>query len=130
MDVVRPRMALDNLDMLGVRVLGGTATAVVLLGQMAAFPVRADTMESALLRAYRNNPQLNAQRASVRATDENVPQALAGYRPKVSGTFSAGVGFVDQLADGSVGQKIEQGDQSPHAAAVTVTQTLYNGNQT
>jgi outer membrane protein len=116
--------------MLGVRVLGGTATAVVLLGQMAAFPVRADTMESALLRAYRNNPQLNAQRASVRATDENVPQALAGYRPKVSGTFSAGVGFVDQLADGSVGQKIEQGDQSPHAAAVTVTQTLYNGNQT
>jgi len=130
MDVVRPRMALDNLDMLGVRVLGGTATAVVLLGQMAAFPVRADTMESALLRAYRNNPQLNAQRVSVRATDENVPQALAGYRPKVAGTFSAGVGFVDQLADGSVGQKIEQGDQSPHAAAVTVTQTIYNGNQT
>jgi outer membrane protein len=123
-------MALDNLDMLGVRVLGGTATAVVLLGQMAAFPVRADTMESALLRAYRNNPQLNAQRVSVRATDENVPQALAGYRPKVAGTFSAGVGFVDQLADGSVGQKIEQGDQSPHAAAVTVTQTIYNGNQT
>jgi outer membrane protein len=105
-------------------------TAVVLLGQMAVAPAHAETMASALLRAYRNNPQLNAQRASVRATDENVPQALAGYRPKVSGTFSAGVGFVDQLADGSVGQKIEQGDQSPHAAAVTVTQTLYNGNQT
>jgi hypothetical protein len=25
-----------------------------------------------------NNPSLNAQRASLRATDENVPQALSG----------------------------------------------------
>jgi outer membrane protein len=87
-------------------------------------------MEGALLRAYRNNPQLNAQRASVRVTDEAVPQALAGYRPKVAGTFTAGVGYIDQLADGSVGKKIEQGDQTPHSAALTVTQTIYNGNQT
>lgn len=130
MDVVRPRRALDNLNMLGGRVLGGTAAAVVLLGQMVAAPARADTMESALLRAYRNNPQLNAQRASVRAIDENVPQALAGYRPKVSATFGAGVQFIDQLAEGSVGKKIEQGDQAPHAAAITATQTVYNGNQT
>jgi outer membrane protein len=104
--------------------------AVVLLVQAATGFARADTMESALLRAYRNNPQLNAQRASVRVIDENVPQALAGYRPKVSGTFAAGVGYVDQLADGNNGKKIEQGDQTPHAAGITVTQTLYNGNQT
>jgi len=114
----------------GAKVLTGTAAAVVLLGQLAAFSAYADTMEGALLRAYRNNPQLNAQRASVRVTDENVPQALAGYRPKVAGTFTAGVGYTDQLADGSVGKKIEQGDQTPHSAALTVTQTLYNGNQT
>jgi outer membrane protein len=130
MDVVRLSKALDNLNMGGARVLTGTAAAVVLLGQLVAIPVLADTMEGALLRAYRNNPQLNAQRASVRVTDENVPQALAGYRPKVAGTFTAGVGYTDQLADGSVGKKIEQGDQTPHSAALTVTQTLYNGNQT
>lgn len=116
--------------MFGGKVLGGTATAVAILVQMGASPVCAETMESALRRAYQNNPQLNAQRALVRATDENVPQALAGYRPKVSGTFTAGVGFADQLADGGVGQKIEQGDQTPHSAALTATQTLYNGNQT
>ena len=114
----------------GVRVLGGAVTAVILLGQMAVPPVHAETMESALLRAYRNNPQLNAQRASVRVIDENVPQALAGYRPKVAGTFSAGVGYDDALADGSLGKKIEHGDQTPHSAGITVTQTLYNGNQT
>ena len=66
MDVVSLRKALDNLKMLGGRFLSAAAAAVVLLGQAAAFPVHADTMEAALLRAYRNNPQLNAQRASVR----------------------------------------------------------------
>jgi outer membrane protein len=130
MAVVTPRKALDNLNMLGGRLLGAAVTAVVLLGQSAALPVHADTMEAALLRAYRNNPQLNAQRASVRATDEAVPQALSGYRPKAAMAFSGGGQFINQLADGSVGKKIEQGDQGPHAAALTVTQTLYNGNQT
>src|SRR5581483_11730318 len=51
---------------------------------------RADTLEGALVLAYRNNPSLNAQRAGTRATDENVPQALAGYRPKVSITATGG----------------------------------------
>ncbi|MGB6996645.1 MAG: channel protein TolC, partial [Pseudolabrys sp.] len=40
----------------------------------------ADTLDGALILAYQNNPTLNAQRASVRATDESVPQALSGYR--------------------------------------------------
>jgi outer membrane protein len=115
--------------MLGGRVLGGAATAVVLLGQTAVLPVHADTMEAALLRAYQYNPQLNAQRASARATDEAVPQALSGYRPKASLTLSGGGQFIDQLSNTGV-KKIEQGDQGPHAAALTVTQTLYNGNQT
>jgi outer membrane protein len=130
MDVVRLPKALDNLNMGGARVLTGTAAAVVLLGQLAALSAYADTMEGALLRAYRNNPQLNAQRASVRVTDENVPQALAGYRPKAAMTFTGGAQFVNQLADGSVGKKIEEGIQGPHSAALTVTETVYNGNQT
>ena len=47
-----------------------------------------DTIERALVQAYQNNPQVNAQRAALRATDENVPQALSGYRPKISATGS------------------------------------------
>ncbi len=114
----------------GVRVLGGATAAVVLLVQTAGSVVHADTMESALTRAYRNNPQLNAQRAAVRVIDEAVPQALAGYRPRASMTLLGGGQFVNQLADGSNGKKIEEGLQGPHAAGLTVTQTLYNGNQT
>ena len=49
------------------------------------------------MRAYQNNPQLNAQRASVRATDENVPQALSGYRPRVAVTASVGEQYSETL---------------------------------
>jgi outer membrane protein len=93
---------------------------------MAATPARADTMEAALLRAYQNNPQLNAQRASVRAIDENVPQALSGYRPKVTMTASGGGQYTNQLSVGRIGE----GPQGPHAVGATVTQTLFNGDQT
>jgi outer membrane protein len=116
--------------MLVVTVPGRTLTAVLLLFQLAAIPACADTMEAALLRAYQNNPQLNAQRASVRAVDENVPQALSGYRPRVAMTASGGGQFVNQLNQSSTGKKIEEGLQGPHAAGVTVAQTLFNGNQT
>jgi outer membrane protein len=112
-----------------VTVLGGAAAAVFLLIQMGATPAGADTMEAALLRAYQNNPQLNAQRATVRATDENVPQALAGYRPKAAIIASGGAQYTNQLADSS-SKKIEEGPQGPHAVGLTVTQTLFDGNQT
>ena len=46
--------------------------------------VRADTLDDALASAYARNPRLNAERAKLRATDENVPQALSGYRPQLS----------------------------------------------
>jgi len=58
---------------------------------------RADTLEWALVQAYQNNPSLNAQRAALRAADENVPQALSGYRPKLSVTASGGFNYFDQV---------------------------------
>ena len=113
-----------------VTILGGAVTAALLFFQIAAIPARADTMEAALLRAYQNNPQLNAQRATVRAIDESVPQALSGYRPRVTMTASGGAQYTNQLAETSTGKKIQEGPQGPHAAGLTVTQTLFNGNQT
>jgi outer membrane protein len=58
----------------------------------------AEKIEAALARAYQNNPQLNAQRATVRQTDEGVAQALSGYRPTVSANASAGKDFLDAQA--------------------------------
>src|ERR1700682_1421235 len=84
----------------GVKVVTGAAAAVLLLAYMGPMPALADTMEAALVRAYQNNPQLNAQRASVRFTDENVPQALSGYRPPVAVTGSAGPTIAQTLVNG------------------------------
>src|SRR3712207_933943 len=61
------------------------------LGMAGAWTAGAETLDGALARAYVNNPTLNAQRASVRATDELVPQALSGYRPRINAAADAGV---------------------------------------
>ena len=84
--------------MRGVKAFAGAAASALLLVCMGPMPVLADTIEAALVRAYQNNPQLNAQRAQVRVTDETVPQALSGYRPKVSVTASAGYQYTDTLS--------------------------------
>ncbi len=49
-------------------VVGTAATAVAIGGRDTA---SADTLEWALVQAYQNNPSLNAQRAALRAADEN-----------------------------------------------------------
>jgi outer membrane protein len=121
--------------MYGVKAFTGAAAAVLLIACAGPTPVLADTIEAALVRAYQNNPQLNAQRASVRSTDENVPQALSGYRPKVALTASAGYQYTDtNLTSGGSPTAIVRtevhGTNAPRAAGLTVTQTLFNGNQT
>jgi TolC family type I secretion outer membrane protein len=54
--------------------------------------LQAQTLTQALADAYNTNPQLLAQRALLRATDEQVPQALANWRPTVNFTGQYGMG--------------------------------------
>ncbi|QDW38896.1 TolC family outer membrane protein [Bradyrhizobium sp. KBS0727] len=119
----------------GVKAFTGAAASVLLLACMGPVPALADTIEAALVRAYQNNPQLNAQRAQVRFTDENVPQALSGYRPKVGVTASAGYQYTDTLATagGDANHLLRtqvHGANPPRSVGATVTQTLFNGLQT
>jgi outer membrane protein len=98
-------------------------------------PALADTIEAALVRAYQNNPQLNAQRSFVRATDEGVPQALSGYRPKVAVTASAGYQYTDvhSTSGGTPDVLVRtniHGANAPRSVGATVTQNLFNGQQT
>jgi outer membrane protein len=97
---------------------------------LATTPVLAETIESALVRAYQDNPQLNAQRASVRSTDENVPQALSGYRPKIAVTASGGSQYTDTTLKSGGVTSSQHGVNGPWSAGATITQTLYNGGQT
>src|SRR5277367_543836 len=114
----------------GAKIVTGAAATVLLLAQIGPVPALADTIEAALVRAYQNNPQLNAQRALVRSTDENVPQALSGYRPKASVTASGGYQYTDALSS-TFGTVVDfHGPQAPASVGATASQTLYNGNQT
>ena len=63
-----------------ILLLAVVGTAAAAIGHCSA--ASADTLEGALVQAYQNNPSLNAQRAALRAVDENVPQALSGYPPR------------------------------------------------
>jgi outer membrane protein len=92
-----------------------------------AATAQAEGLPEAMAKAYQSNPQLNAERARQRATDENVPQALAGYRPQIVASLSAGLQAVRNLLPDNT---IQSATLRPWTIGVTVTQTLFNGFKT
>jgi outer membrane protein len=88
---------------------------------------RAETIGGALTKAYLGNPDINQQRAAVRAADENIPKNFAGFLPQASA--NASVGVQNTLVGESQGG---DGDflTHPRGYGVTVNQTVWNGNKT
>ncbi len=119
--------------------VGGLRALALVASAATTFPAFADTLETALVQAYQSNPQINAQRAAVRATDENVPQALSGYRPKISATATVGEQYSSSTTKSTTGGGVvtpvvtysqSSGNTAPRTFGGTATQTLYNGLQT
>ncbi|MGZ9112486.1 MAG: TolC family protein, partial [Rhodoplanes sp.] len=100
---------------------------VLALAAMLATPAAAETLEGALVRAYRTNAVLNAERARQRGADENVSIALSGYRPQIAVGFSPTLVAVrDLFVDGSAASATLRG----YTAQVTINQVLFNGFKT
>ena len=98
---------------------------------LAPLGAAADTLPWALIQAYQNNPQITAQRAAVRATDESVPTALSGYRPRASATYTATEQYLDTTTRLTpLLNNNQKGWVSVHSYGTTVTQNLFNGFQT
>ncbi|MCW2284082.1 outer membrane protein [Rhodoblastus acidophilus] len=115
--------------MIGVsysRLLAGVA----LLALMQAGPAAAETMSSALARAYRNNPDINQQRAATRAADENVPIAKSGWLPKASVSGQAGHQYTESTGYPGALTQTQKATTNPGQIGATVSQTLFDGNQT
>ncbi|RXF74575.1 TolC family outer membrane protein [Hansschlegelia zhihuaiae] len=137
---------------------GGRALVAAAIGFTSALTplasARAQSLEQSLARAYSANPTLNSQRASVRAIDEQVPQALSGYRPVISATADIGAlkqstklkqsggaqadlsgfnpvqqGQIAQLLQG-VGGSTGSGTVHPRGVGVSAQQTLFDGFRT
>ena len=134
-------------------------SASITLALLLPVFAQAQTLQDALTSAYNTNPQLQAERATLRATDENVPQALANWRPTVQISGSEGIDHNSQHQDCS---KLSLGinpctgasasltpaqlaaiglgsspntlnstaNLSPQTQALTVSQPIYRGGRT
>jgi outer membrane protein len=104
----------------------------------AALAAPPTTLPEALAEAYENNATLQEQRASLRATDETVPTALAGWRPTVTITETAGrvTGYENSPgttlnANNTLGSSETRTGESrtESIAQATLTQPIYSGGK-
>src|SRR5262249_32149668 len=102
-----------------------TALAVLLASVLVVAPARAETLLQALSAAYKFNPRLDAARATLRATDEEVPRALSGYRPSITG--SADTSFRHITTDP---RTVANGDSNPRGYQIGMVQPLFRGFRT
>jgi len=115
--------------------LSGVAAAL-----LAAGPARAETMSSALARAYAGNPDINQQRAAVRGLDENIPKAKSGWLPRVNATASVGAQYTyfraapTRIDEAHLTRQRPNGakydDATPRGYGVTASETLFDGFKT
>lgn len=102
--------------------------------------LQAQSLNNALAQAYYANPTLNSQRAALRVTDENVPQALSGYRPRITGTADTGTEWFKSkgtttVTDPQTGERQRvtstiRDTLNPGGYGVALSQTLFDGGQT
>jgi outer membrane protein len=132
-----------------LRVALAGSVSVLALAVAAPHPAQAQSLEESLSAAYSSNPQLAAERAQLRAVDEDVPQALANWRPTVTVTATAGIEHSSSNSASSssllptanplaatlnpVLQSLNQTGASttrPNSYGITVTEPLYRGGRT
>lgn len=100
-----------------------------------ATPATAESLEQALADAYMLNPVLNAERARLRAIDEQVAVAKSGLRPFIAGT--ADTNYVNQNSNTNSPAAIGLGEgglssdgvNHPRGYAVQLQQPLFEGFQ-
>jgi len=88
----------------------------------ASTPVVALTLDQALASAYEYSPRIDAERARLRATDEEVPIAQSGYRPDIGATADVGYN-VSNTNPGPTTQT------KPRGYGISITQPIFRGFQ-
>lgn len=96
-----------------------SAIAAATLLASANVGLAAETIYGAMAKAYENNSSLNYSRAGLRATNEAIPLAKSGYRPRVSSSAS----FVHSGATGSA-------SRTTSSFGISINQALFDGFQT
>ncbi|NWH08341.1 MAG: TolC family outer membrane protein [Alphaproteobacteria bacterium] len=103
-------------------------TAALMMGAVSlnTIPASAESLNEALSGTYTSNPQLLADRARQRATDEQVSQAVSGWRPSVTvqGTWSA------EKTEATIPPAATQEENlEPLSGTVTAVQPIFQGGR-
>lgn len=96
------------------------SASVLTLSVMSA---NAENLNDTLAQAYRYSPQLDAQRATLRATDEDVARANSGYRPDIRASADVGRQSTNVRPGGG-------STTSPRGYTLQMTQPVFRGFQT
>jgi TolC family type I secretion outer membrane protein len=91
----------------------------------------AQTLQDSLIAAYRSNPQLQADRARQRATDEDVSRAWGGWRPQVTAAGQYGRAH-DKFAFPSTlqGIYVNEDYRTLDTEQLQLSQAIWDGNRT
>lgn len=115
----------------------GVAAAAVAACLGVVMPAAsAETLSDALAATYRSNPRLDAARAALRATDEEVARANSGYRPNINATMDAGLQSqttrttTTTNSSGATTGVRGDFDTQPHGYGMTASQPLFRGFRT
>jgi outer membrane protein len=87
----------------------------------------ADSLTDAFIKTYQSNPQLLAERANLRATDEGVAQAIALWRPRIE----VGASYSKRKTESKTDLPPASTDVSsrPWSVDVTASQTVFAGGR-
>jgi outer membrane protein len=103
----------------------GVALALLILVHACPPSARAENLNGAIGAAYQFNPRLDAARAMQRATDEEVPRALSGYRPQITGEADTGYQNTNTSPKSTA-----SGETNPRGYQVGVVQPIFRGFRT
>jgi outer membrane protein len=106
--------------------------AALLVGSVVApllvaypFPANALSLKEALAIAYATNPQIEGARANLRATDEEVAKANAGWRPSLN--LNGSEGFQNIITDQPAHA---ESDRNTLNSTASLTEPLFRGGRT
>lgn len=97
--------------------------ALLTLMVFSATAGAADSLRSALAHAYETNPELQAERYNLRATDEQLPQAQAGWKPTVEASTSIGYKYENE-------DSMTSRTTDPAGFKISLNQPIFRGFRT
>lgn len=95
-------------------------------GLFASSPAVSETLNEALAAAYEYNPQLDAERARLRATDEEVTRARSGFRPVISGNADINYDWMKTRTSTAT----MESETKPGGYSVNMVQPIFSGFRT